>query len=142
VTSKRSETVRARRLLTLATAAVFGAVDLAQKAAAGDAVRHDRSPAALVLMAAVVAGLVLVVPLVPWTPVALGAGIAAGGALGNVVSLLVWNGGIPDPLVVRAAGGGLAFNLADVFVLTGDALLLAAAVLYGLRHPAHLRLPL
>jgi hypothetical protein len=33
----------------------------------------------------------------------------------------------------------IAFNLADVFALTGDALLLSAAVTYGLRHRSGLR---
>jgi lipoprotein signal peptidase len=129
-------TARSRRLTAAATAAAFGAVDLLQKATAGDVLHHDRSPGAFLLMAAVVAGLLLLVPLVPWTPVAIGAGIAAGGALGNLVSMLVWSGGVPDPLVVP---GVVAFNLADVFVLAGDALLLTTAALYALRHPHELR---
>jgi len=121
-----------------ALAAAFGAVDLVQKATAVDPIRHDRSFAAFVLMATVCVALVLVVPLLPWTPVLLGAGVAAGGALGNLVSMLVWHGGVPDPLVVS---GWIAFNLADVFVLAGDALLLSAAVVYALRNRERLRLP-
>jgi hypothetical protein len=35
----------------------------------------------------------------------------------------------------------VAFNLADVFALTGDALLLSAIVLHGVRHRAHLSKP-
>jgi lipoprotein signal peptidase len=34
---------------------------------------------------------------------------------------------------------GLAFNLADVFAIAGDALLLSAVVLHGMRHRARLR---
>jgi len=131
-------TARSRRLTAAATAAAFGAVDLAQKATAVDPLRHTRSAGAFVVMAAVAAGLLWVVPLVPWTPVALGAGIAAGGALGNLVSMLVWSGAVPDPLVVP---GWIAFNLADVFVFVGDVLLLTAAALYALRNRGHLRLP-
>jgi len=132
-------TARSRRLTAAATAAVFGAVDLLEKATAHDPLRHTRSLGAFVVMAAVAAGLLWLVPLVPWTPVALGAGVAAGGALGNLVSMLVWSGAVPDPLVVP---GRIAFNLADVFVLLGDALLLSAVAVYTVRHRAHLRLPL
>jgi hypothetical protein len=34
---------------------------------------------------------------------------------------------------------GVAFNLADLFAITGDALLLSAVVLHGIRHRARLR---
>jgi lipoprotein signal peptidase len=132
-------TARSRRLTAAATAAALGAIDLMQKATAAGAPQHDRSSGALALMAVVLAGLVVVVPLLPSPTVAVAAGIAAGGALGNLVSLLVWSGGIPDPLVVD---GFVAFNLADVFVLAGDALLLTSAAVYTLRHARHLRLPL
>jgi lipoprotein signal peptidase len=67
----------------------------------------------------------------------LGAGIAAGGALGNLVSALAWRAGVPDPLVLR----DVAFNLADLFVLAGDALLLASAAVYALRNRDRLRQP-
>jgi lipoprotein signal peptidase len=43
--------------------------------------------------------------------------------------------------VVTNAMHGIAFNLADVFALTGDALLLSAVVLHGVRHRAHLGAP-
>jgi hypothetical protein len=46
---------------------------------------------------------------------------------------------VPDPLVVSGTQYGLAFNLADLFAITGDALLLSAIVLYGMRHRARLR---
>jgi len=134
-------TARSRRALTAFIAVAFGAADLIQKATAGQSLQHERSAASLVVMAAVVAGLVFVVPLVPWTPVAVGAGIASGGAIGNLVSLLVWSGGVPDPLVLRGAPGGIAFNLADVFVFCGDVLLLSAAAVFAMRHRGRLRLP-
>lgn len=132
--------VRRRRLAAAALAVAVAAVDLLEKAFDAQALHHPRSAGALLLMAGVTAGLLVVVPRVPSWPVALGAGIAAGGAIGNLVSGIVWWGsGIPDPLVVRAAMGGIAFNLADVFVLTGDALLLTSAMLHGLRNRARLR---
>src|SRR5258708_11404789 len=109
-------TAASRRALTAVIAVAFGAADLIQKASAGPSLQHDRSAAAVVVMAAVVARLVFVVPLVAWTPGALGAGIAAAGAIGDLLSLLVWSGGVPDPLLLRGAGRGIAVNLPDRFV--------------------------
>ena len=91
------------------------------------------------VIGAVIVALVLLVPRVPSTAAALGAGIACGGALGNLVSLLAWSQGVPDPLVVTGASHGLAFNLADLFAVVGDALLLSAVVVYGLRQRGRLR---
>jgi lipoprotein signal peptidase len=82
---------------------------------------------------------VVLVPRIPSKAAALGAGIACGGALGNLVSLLAWSQGVPDPLVLVGPTHALAFNLADLFALAGDALLVSAAVLYGLRHREQLR---
>jgi lipoprotein signal peptidase len=45
---------------------------------------------------------------------------------------------VPDPLV----RGGVAFNLADVAIAAGDALLLAAALLHGWTNRARLREPI
>lgn len=132
-----------RRRLALGIALGVAALDLAEKSLDGGAVHHLRSAGALLLMLAVALGLVLLVPRLPSFPVALGAGVAAGGAIGNLVSGLLWWGqGIPDPLVVRSLGGGVAFNLADVSVLLGDALLLCSAVVYGLRNRERLGHPL
>jgi len=130
-------TLRMQRLVTVATALAFATFDLVQKATAGASLQHARSASTLVLMGVVLLVLVVLVPRIRWTPVAVGAGIAAGGTLGNLVSLLVWSGGVPDPLVVR----DVAFNLADVFVFCGDALLLSAAVVYALRNRDRLHLP-
>jgi lipoprotein signal peptidase len=70
-----------------------------------------------------------------------GAAVAAGGALGNLVSLFVWKQGVPDPLVIQGAAHGIAFNLADVFAFAGDVALLSAVVLHGLRRRARLHEP-
>ena len=88
-------------------------------------------------MALVVLVLVVLVPRIPLLPVAVGAGVAAGGTVANLASLFIWRDGVPDPLVVHA----VAFNLADVFVLCGDALLLSSAAVYALRHRDRLHLP-
>lgn len=85
-------------------------------------------------MASLIAALVVLVPRISSNAAAIGAGIACGGALGNLVSLLAWSQGVPDPLVLAGETQELAFNLADLFALTGDALLLSAAALHGVRH--------
>jgi lipoprotein signal peptidase len=133
--------LRTRRLVAVATAVAFGTADLVQKAAAGPSLQHARPAEVLALMALVLLVLVVLVPRIPWLPVAFGAGIAAGGTVGNLASLLIWRDGVPDPLVVHSASGAIAFNLADVFVLCGDALLLCAAAVYALRNRDRLRLP-
>ena len=127
--------------MALGAALTAAAVDLAQKALAGPTLHHLRSPAALLLMAAVAVGLLLLVPRIPSTAVVVGGGIAAGGAIGNLASALVWSAGVPDPIVVRGSIGGIAFNLADVFVLAGDMLLVSAAAIHGLRNRQRLREP-
>ena len=90
-------------------------------------------------MGALIVSLVLLVPRLPSNSAALGAGIACGGALGNLVSVLAWAQGVPDPIVVIGSTHGLAFNLADLFAVAGDALLLSAVILYGMHRRAHLR---
>jgi lipoprotein signal peptidase len=77
----------------------------------------------------------------PSNVAAIGAGIACGGALGNLVSLLAWTQGVPDPFVIAGATHGLAFNLADVFAVGGDSILLSMVVLLGLRRRGALREP-
>ncbi len=83
----------------------------------------------------------VLVPRLPSNVAAVGAGVACGGALGNLVSLLAWAQGVPDPFVITGATYGLAFNLADVFAVGGDSLLLSVVVLLGLQRRAALREP-
>lgn len=59
--------------------------------------------------------------------IALGAGVAAGGALATVVTGVAWRDGVPNPLVA----GGLAFNLADLAIGIGVATLVAGALVQG-----------
>jgi lipoprotein signal peptidase len=131
--------VRLRRTLLVCIAVSFAAIDLAHKSFTHAEFHHARTPFIALIMVAVIAALVALVPRVPSNAAACGAGIACGGALGNFISLLAWSQGVPDPLVVSGTHYGLAFNLADLFAITGDALLLSAIVLYGMRHRARLR---
>jgi lipoprotein signal peptidase len=131
--------VKLRRTLLVCTAVSFAAIDLVYKSFAHAEFHHARTQFVALIMAAVITALVLVVPRVPSNAAAIGAGIACGGALGNLISLFAWSQGVPDPLVVAGTLHGLAFNLADVFAIAGDALLLSAVVLHGMRHRASLR---
>jgi lipoprotein signal peptidase len=131
--------VKLRRTLLVCTAVSFATIDLVYKSFASAEFHHARTQFVALIMAAVITALVLVVPRVPSNTAAIGAGIACGGALGNLISIFAWSQGVPDPLVVAGTLHGLAFNLADVFAIAGDALLLSAVVLHGMRHRARLR---
>jgi lipoprotein signal peptidase len=98
---------------------------------------HTRSAGVLAFAAVIAVGLLALAPRVPSLGVALGAGIAAGGAIGTVVSGLAWNG-VPDPLV----HGGIAFNLADVAIVAGDAMLIGCVLFHAWTHRGALREPL
>jgi len=124
------------------TAVVCAGIDLLHKASTSAEFHHARTPYVTVVMAALIAALVVLVPRLPSNVAAVGAGVACGGALGNLVSLLAWTQGVPDPFVVVGATYGLAFNLADLFAVAGDSLLLSAVILLGLRRRAALREPL
>ena len=130
-----------RRTVLITTACVVAGADLAHKAVVVTPYHHLRPVGIVGLAAALIAALVVLVPRLPSRAASVGAGLAAGGALGNLVSVLAWSDGVPDPLVVAGTRYGIAFNLADVSALVGDAMLLSAAVVYGLRNRLWLREP-
>ena len=123
----------------LFTAIVCAAVDLLHKSFTTAEFHHARTPYVTIVIGALITALVILVPRLPSNIAAVGAGVACGGALGNLVSLLAWAQGVPDPFVVVGATHGLAFNLADLFAVSGDALLLSAVVLLGLQRRSALR---
>jgi len=131
--------VQSRRGILIVTALVFAAIDLVQKALTSAEFHHARTPYITLVMGALITALAVLVPRLPSTTAAVGAGVACGGALGNLVSLLAWTQGVPDPFVIAGATHGLAFNLADLFAVSGDALLLSAVILYGTHQRARLR---
>jgi lipoprotein signal peptidase len=128
--------MRRRRAVAFASAAVVLAADLVHEGLTPTPFHHARSPAVFVLAAAISAALLLLAPRVPSRGVALGAGIAAGGALGTLVSGLAWSG-VPDPFV----HGSIAFNLSDVAIAFGDALLVGAILLHAWTHRHELGKP-
>ena len=64
-----------------------------------------------------------------------GAGLLAAGVLGNLVSARLHHGLVPNPFVVVLGRYlELAFNLADLFVLAGIAVLNVAALRLAVRY--------
>ncbi len=130
-----------RRTLLACIAISFATIDLVHKSIASAEFHHARTPLVALMMFALIAALVVFVPRVPSNAAAIGAGIACGGALGNLISLFAWAQGVPDPLIVTSGVHAVAFNLADLFALAGDALLLSAIAVYGLRNRGRLAEP-
>ena len=125
--------------LASAVAATACALDLASKWAmthsAVDAVRFNpRPPAQLVPFVAVALLLLLATSLAGSRLLDLAAGALAGGALGNIASVLVWKRGIPDFIPAR----GVLLNGADPTIAAGVAGLVAVSLLLA-RHEATAR---
>jgi lipoprotein signal peptidase len=130
--------VRRRRRLACAAALVVLAATLVDDAVATTAIRHARPFVVLVLAGVLAVALLVLAPRIHSWVVALGAGVAAGGALATLVSGFAWAGGVPDPSV----RGGVAFNLADLAIAVGDALLVAGVCAHAWTNRARLTQPL
>ena len=126
-----------RRRLALGAAYVVLAVDLVHLALAATPFHHERSAVWLAATIGLAAAMLTIAPRAPSTPVALAGGVAAGGALGNAVSALVWSSGVPDPIVY----GTYAFDLADVAVVVGVCSLVTAALATAWANRGRLREP-
>jgi lipoprotein signal peptidase len=94
---------------------------------------HPRTTGYVAVALLLGTGLALLVPLVRWTVLDLAAAAVCGGALGNAASALAWSAGVPDFVQV----GGIVFNLADVLVWAGVAMLLIAIAALILRPDRH-----
>ena len=120
---------RKRRLLTLwVLASTLAAFDLWVNVfvSTPEWAYHQRS---LLWAAGCLALLVAVVPLtrLPSATVTVGAGVLSGGVLGNLISGASDHLAVPNPLLLRtSADGGIAFNFADAFIITGNLILVLA----------------
>jgi sugar phosphate permease len=131
-----------RLLLVVAPAATLASVDQIVKASVHTPwwAFHHRSQGWVILSMALLIGAVLLA-LVPSRLVAVAAGVMGGGALGNLVSAR-WDGNwVQNPLVIDHYGHGFAFNLADVFFMLGNLLLMSALIVFTVRHRERLDQP-
>jgi lipoprotein signal peptidase len=135
----------ARAVAALSLTALFVAsIDLAHKALAiwehgGSVFPHPRS-AFYALGVVTVSGLwAAAILLTRSASIAFGGGVFVGGAAGNVASLALWPSvdGVPNPLVAR----DVAFNLADVAVVLGLALVLVGAAVFAMGNRGRLGEP-
>ena len=122
------------RRIALAAAAAVVAATLLDDAVSPSRLSHARSPLALAGAGAFSLLLLYLVPRARSLGMSLGAGVAAGGCLATLVAGLAWRDGVPNPLV----GGGIAFNVADVAIAGGDAMLICAAMWQAWRRRAGL----
>jgi hypothetical protein len=121
-------------------AVVLAAADLLTKALlrTPEYAFHTRPFWQLATGMAIGATLVVAVVAVGSVAVATAAGIAIGGTVGNLSSVAIW-GAAPNPFLVPVGAGVVAFNLADVLVVSGAALIPLAATALAHRHRPALR---
>ena len=94
---------------------------------------HQRSLGWLALSISLLAGMA-VIARIPSALVAPAAGVVAGGLLGNSLSA-AWNGmEVPNPLILGGDNAVIAFNLADIWALTGILLLVCTLGFWLIRN--------
>ena len=127
--------VQDRLLLVVVTGAALASVDLIVKATVPTAwwAFHHRSDGWVALSVVLLIG-ALVLAFLPSRAVALAGGVMVGGVLGNLVSARADGGWVPNPLTIGGDGGGIAFNLADVFFVLGEVLLMTTLIMQVLRN--------
>ena len=127
--------VSERLLLLVAPAAALAAIDLMVKATVPTAAWafHHRSDAWIALCLVLLVGAALLC-LVPSASVALAGGVMSSGVIGNLVSARADGNWVPNPLLISDGRFTLAFNLADVFFLLGNLLLMATLMAEAIRH--------
>ncbi|HXK13534.1 MAG TPA: hypothetical protein VNH45_03275 [Gaiellaceae bacterium] len=71
---------------------------------------------------------------VPSRLLALGCGLQAGGTLGNLLWALSHHNVVSNSFVLQGGEGGIAFTLADVFVLVGIAVIVVGSMRMTIRY--------
>ena len=120
--------------LALAAAALVVAATLADDLLQPSRLSHARSPLGLAGAGGLAAALLVLVPRARSAAMSVFGGVAAGGAAATLVAGVAWRDGVPNPLV----RGEIAFNVADLAIGVGDALLIGAALLLAWRRRARL----
>jgi lipoprotein signal peptidase len=123
--------------VALTAAAAVVCATLVDDALQPSILSHERSLPLYGLAVVLAAAMLVLAPRAGSRAVSAGAGIAAGGALATPLAALVWDGGVPNPLV----RGDVAFNVADVAIALGVALLVAGALLHAWLHRDRLHEP-
>jgi lipoprotein signal peptidase len=124
------------RLLMLVTpAAALATVDLVVKATVPTAswAFHHRSGAWIALCIALLVGAAFLC-VVPSVSVSLAGGVMSAGVIGNLVSARADGNSVPNPLTFSHGGFTVAYNLADVFFLLGNLLLMTMLAVEVIRH--------
>ena len=126
----------------MAPAVVLVSVDQVVKATVSTPVWafHQRSHGWIALSIAVLIGAFLLT-LVPSRAVAVAAGVMSAGVIGNLLSARWDENWVPNPLVIGDYQRGIAFNLADVFFLVGNLLLMSALIVMLVRRRDQLAPP-
>jgi hypothetical protein len=127
--------VAERLLLVLALAAGLATADLVVKEVVATPLWdfHTRS-AAWVALSLVLLALLPLLAVVPSRAVAFAAGLTCGGVLGNLVSARLDGNRVPNPFLIGNYTNGVAFNLADVFFLLGNLLLMTTLIVVTVRN--------
>jgi lipoprotein signal peptidase len=131
-----------RLFLVVVPAATLAAVDLIVKenVAAPAWAYHHRSDA-WVAASMLFLGAAAALSLVSSPLVAGAAGLMSAGVLGNLVSARGNGNWVPNPFTISHGHYVLAFNLADVFFVLGNLLLMAALMIEAVRHRDRLAAP-
>ena len=126
----------------MASAVVLVAVDQVLRAAVSTPswAYHHRSFAWVALSIAVLVG-AFCLTFVPSRAVAVAAGVMTAGAIGNLISARLNGNRVPNPLVIGNYERGFAFNLADVFFLAGNLLLMGTLIVMLVRRRDRLAPP-
>lgn len=129
-----TERLQIRVLAMLLSATTFAAVDQWVKVfvSTPDWAYHHRSEGWFLGSCLLFIGMAALAML-PSVGVAVGAALFAGGLLGNMMSASADHFYVPNPLLVGHTDG-IAFNVADVCILTGNVVLMVACCALAIRH--------
>ena len=85
----------------------------------GDRPLSRRTYFELVFILAITAAAIYIAPYARSRLITVGAGFMVGGGFGNALSIIIFPLGVPNPFTVSQGGWTIAFNLADIAVVTG-----------------------